>query len=89
MANENEADARSPLVPSLSEAVSSGTATGRICHKLVINVTTALTTLSITTLDGNASSLGAVPVGLWTIDVQFTKVTWTGGAATAVAFARL
>lgn len=89
MANENEVDNRPYAPPSASEAVVSGTPTSRICHKLVINVTTALTTFAITTLDGTAAALGALPVGLWTFDVQFNKVTWTGGAATAAAFARI
>lgn len=89
MAFENEVDNRPYAPPAASEAVTTATALSRINHKLVMNVTTALSTFSITTLDGTAAALGALPVGLWTFDVQFTKVTWTGGAATAVAFARL
>lgn len=88
-ANENEVDNRPYAPPAVSEAVVSGTPTGRICHKLVINVTTALTTFAITTLDGVAAGLGALPVGVYTFDIQFNKVTWTGGAATAAAYARI
>lgn len=86
MPRENEVDRRALSAPSGSQAIVSGALTAAVCHKLVINVTTALTNLAIRTLDGNAPSLGAVPVGLFTFDVQFDMVTITGGAATAVGF---
>lgn len=86
MARENEVDRRPLGAPSGSVAIVSGVQTAAICHKLVINVTTALTGLTIRTLDGQAQPLGAVPVGLFTFDVQFDMVTITGGAATAVGF---
>jgi hypothetical protein len=78
-ARQSEADRRPIAAPAGSVTPVSGTPIAQICHKLVINVTTALTSFSIRTLDGNASALGALPVGLWTFDVQFDEVTWAGG----------
>lgn len=89
MARENENQPLPLSAPGASEAIVSATQTSRICCKLVVNVTTALTTFAIRTLDGTAAALGALPVGVWTFDVQFDMVTWTGGAATVVGFARI
>lgn len=85
-ARQIEADRRPLAAPSGSVTPTTGVQIGQICHKLVINVTTALTAFSIRTLDGNASALGALPIGVFTFDVQFDMVTWTGGAASVVAF---
>lgn len=84
-----DADKRPLSPPFVSEIPSTGTALSRVCCKLVINVTTALTTFAIRTLDGNSLALGAIPVGVWTFDVQFDMVTWTGGAMSPVAFANV
>jgi hypothetical protein len=48
---ENEADRRALAAPSGSLAVTTAVQLGAICHKLVINITTA-GTFQIRTLDG-------------------------------------
>lgn len=80
-----ENDPRPLSAPGGSATPSSGTDIGRVCCKLVINVSTALASFSITTLDGTSVALGAIPVGLWTFDCQFTKVTWSGGTMAGIA----
>lgn len=86
MARLNEGDRRPLAAPGGSVLPATGVVIVPICHKLVINVTTALTTFAIRTLDGSAIALGAIPVGVWTFDVQFDMVTWTGGAMSPVGF---
>ncbi len=84
MARENETNNRPLAAPAGSQQVTSGVLLNQIAHKLVIafSVTGSLT---IRTLDGVSTTLSVMPVGVFTFDVQFDTVTWTG-TATAVAF---
>lgn len=67
-------------------ALTTGVAPGPLCHRLFVNATTA-STVTITMADGSTASLGALPVGVYQFDVEFTSVTFTAG--TAVGFYRV
>lgn len=85
-ARETENDTRPLCAPGGSAQVTSGTALGQVGHKLVVCV--AVTgNLTITTLDGTAVTLTALPVGVFTFDVQHTLASWTG-TMTAASFYR-
>ena len=81
---ENEIDRRALNSPGIGLAVTSGVQLATPCTKLVIcfSVTGNLT---LRMMDGNSVTISSVPVGMFTLDVQFDTVTWTG-TATAVAF---
>lgn len=87
MANRiSEADNRPLNAPPGSVQLVSGTAPGMIMHKLLI-VYTVTGNLTVETLDGGSITLTGMPVGAYTLDCQFDKVTWTG-TATAAGFYR-
>jgi hypothetical protein len=85
MAGRINESRNSPLIPpNTSLQVSSGVLLGSPCTKLVICFS-ATGTLTIRTLDGQSQALALMPVGVFTFDIQFDTVTWTG-TATAVAY---
>jgi hypothetical protein len=55
--------------------MTSGTAyTTPIPTKIIVVITTA-TTIAFTMLDGTTVTMGSVPIGCWTFDLQVTTVT--------------
>ncbi len=86
-ARENENSPKPLSAPGGSVQVTSGTALGQVGHKLVVCVTVT-GVLTITTLDGTATALTGLPVGVFTFDVQHTLVSWTG-TMTAASFYRI
>jgi hypothetical protein len=81
-----ENDTRPLCAPGGSQQVTSGTELTQVGCKLVVCVA-ATGNLTIETLDGASPTLTALPVGVFTFDVQHQKATWTG-TMTAVSFFR-
>jgi len=83
---ESQNDPRPLSAPGGSQQVTSGSALAQVGCKLVVCVAAA-GNLTITTLDGTATTLTGLPAGVFTFDVQHQLVSWTG-TMTAVSFYR-
>ena len=81
---ENEIDRRALNSPGIGLAVTSGVLLATPCTKLIISFTVT-GNLTLRMMDGNSVTITGMPVGVFTFDVQFDTVTWTG-TANAVAF---
>lgn len=66
-----------------SVALTTGVAPGWLMHRLFINATAA-STVTVTMADGSSAALGALPIGVYQFDIEFTSVTFSAG--TAVGF---
>jgi hypothetical protein len=83
---DNVLDKRPRMSYGCSVQITSGTPTTPQCMMFIVNITTA-TTLSFTTVDGTTVSLGTMPVGVYTFDVQVVEVTLgTAADGTIVGF---
>jgi hypothetical protein len=81
---ENEIDRRGLNSPGVGLTCTSGVQLATPCTKLVICFSVS-GNLTLRMMDGNSVTINSLPIGMFTLDVQFDTVTWTG-TATAVAF---
>lgn len=67
---------RIPLAsPGTSAQGTSATAFPWVAHKLIVTVTTAASTFTVTMVDGTTVSLGSLAVGVYVFDIQCTQYT--------------